>query len=103
MEPASERPRDGREKWARASHVGSGALRVALLFSSAAIALSLILTSILERRTHQSALFSPAIDRMTTGTVETDRGLYTVRRSVLQTSPRAVCIIRPDGSRRGAC
>ncbi|MCT7377473.1 hypothetical protein [Chelativorans salis] len=99
----SEGPQDGRDNWVRVSNFGMGVLRVTLLFGSVAIALALILTPLLERRTHNSALFKPTVDRMTTGTVGNRDSAYTVRRSVLQPSPQAVCIIRADGTRRGAC
>ncbi len=103
MDSMSEGPQGGRENWVRVSNVGMGMLRVVLLFGSVAIALALILTPLLERQTRDSALFSPTVDRMTTGTVDNRGGAYTVRRSVLQHSPQAVCIIRADGTRRGAC
>jgi hypothetical protein len=89
----------GRETWSR---LGMGVLRVMLLFSSAAVAMALILTPILERRTRDVAVYG--VDRMATGSVKAERGhVFTVRRSVLQPAPDAVCVIHEDGARSGAC
>jgi len=91
----------GKETWVR---LGMGAVRVALLFSSAAIAIALILTPILERRTRNVAIYGPELDRISTGSIDSGKGdVFTVRRSVLQPSPDAVCVIRGDGTRSGAC
>ena len=86
---------------------GMGALRVALLFGSAAVALALILTPVVENHT-QRALYSPypggGLDIMATGTVGQRQGSgYVVRRSVLQSSPGSVCIIRQNGVKSGDC
>ena len=74
-----------------------GALRIALLFGSAAVALALIAVPLLEGR---------GSDRlaglMSTGSIGTGE-TYTIRRSVLQSSPDAVCVIRSDGTRSGDC
>ncbi|GAB1580074.1 MULTISPECIES: hypothetical protein [Phyllobacteriaceae] len=83
----------------------SGALRIALLFGSAAIALSLILVPILSERSRNVAsqsLFPDGVDSISTGSIRQSRA-YTVRKSVLQTSPEAICIIQPDGSKNGDC
>lgn len=84
---------------------GMGALRIALLFGSAAIAFGLIVAPLAEnqfqgRRTAANAF--PGIDMTTTGSIGY-RGTYTVRKSVLQSSPDSVCIILDDGRRRGEC
>jgi hypothetical protein len=83
-----------------------GALRLTLLFGSAAVALALILTPIADRHISSSppsqSAMSPGLDFMTTGTVRY-RGTYTERRSVLQPSPNSVCIIRDNGMRSGDC
>jgi hypothetical protein len=81
---------------------GMGVLRITLLFGSAAVALALILAPIADSQTRQFVQGgADGLDRMTTGSVAT--GNYTIRRSVLQSSPNAICIIRDNGSRSGNC
>ena len=80
---------------------GMGILRFALLFGSAAVALALIVTPFVEQSTRTIA--AGGLDRMSTGSIGEAGGTYTVRRSVLQSSPSAICIIEEDGSRRGDC
>ncbi len=85
---------------------GMGALRVTLLFGSAAVAMALILTPLADRHisngpSSQSAM-SPGIEFTTTGSTGY-RGTYTEHRSVLESSPNAVCIIRDNGMRIGDC
>jgi hypothetical protein len=82
---------------------GMGALRVALLFGSAGVALALIIAPIAENYTRPH--FDGAgygVDLMSTGSIAPKPG-FTIRRSVLQATPNAVCIIRNDGSRSGDC
>lgn len=89
----------------RLGGVGMGAVRVALLFGSTAVALALLATPFLERQTHSRtarASLPANLDFMSTGTVGSRNG-YTIRRSVLQPSPESVCVIRADGSRAGSC
>lgn len=96
--------------------LGMGAVRVALLFGSAAVGLALILTPVMESQVERMAYsyHSSRIDPMATGAIT--RGIntpvfgdqrasstYTVRRSVLQPSPSSVCIIRNNGMRTGDC
>ena len=97
--------------WGQASHtparriLDSGAIRVALLFGSAAVAFTMILTPIIgrgpadlaSRRTGVSK-----IDTTATGSILKIRG-YTVRRSVLQGGPDSVCIIDQKGAESGKC
>lgn len=93
--------------------VGMGALRVALLFGSAAVGLALILTPLAESQVERMAYssYSSRIDPMATGTIGGGQGFagqragtaYTVRRSVLQPSPSSVCVIRSNGMRTGDC
>lgn len=92
--------------WQRLGYAGMGALRVTLLFGSAAIALALILAPI--ARDHTRMIVAQAdgvygLDNIVTGTVNRTSGRYTVRRSVLQSSPDAVCIISDRGSKSGDC
>jgi hypothetical protein len=82
---------------------GFGSLRIALLFGAGAIALALLVAPIVDRQTRMQFASNPDnLDRISTGSVpRSDR--YTIRRSVLQTSPNSVCIIRSNGSRNGDC
>lgn len=90
---------------------GMGALRVTLLFGSAAVALALILTPIAESQTERmvsSSYRGGGLDLMATGTIgggvgQRNGSSYVVRRSVLQPSPNSVCIIRQNGMRTGDC
>lgn len=90
----------GEERGFNFGPASSGALRVALLFGLMGIALTLIIVPLAERRT--GPLVAGELDMTTTGSIRSG-DTYTVRRSVLQHSPDAVCIIRSDGSRSGAC
>jgi hypothetical protein len=99
-----EEPRSGRERLL--GDFGMGALRVTLLFGSAAVGLALILTPLAESQVERMAYssYSSRLDTMATGTVgPRASGSYTVRRSVLQPSPSSVCIIRSNGARTGDC
>lgn len=84
---------------------GVGILRITLLFGSAAIALALILAPIADSRTRDYAVRNGAavgLDDMATGSV--DRGnVYTIHKSVLQSSPDSICIIYADGRQQGDC
>lgn len=88
------------------SEAGFGALRITLLFGSFAIAIALFLTPILDRSSQSQFAGSPAyagIDRTTTGNVRPGSRQYTLRRSVLQTSPSSTCVIHSNGIRSGDC
>jgi hypothetical protein len=85
---------------------GMGILRIALLFGSAAIALALILAPIAESQTRSYLARdgSPfGIDEFTTGSIKRGGNSYTIHRSVLQSSPEAVCVIQSNGRRAGDC
>lgn len=78
----------------------TGALNIALLFGTAAIALSLIVTPMLaeHRDDRHLAHVQEEFDRITTGSIgSADKAPkhYTIRRSVLQETPGSVCIIQP--------
>ena len=79
----------------------SGALRLVLLFGSAAIALTLVLTPLAENLTRSQLASRDGLDFTSTGSIGKRSG-YTIRRSVMQ-APGEVCIIRNDGLRSGAC
>jgi hypothetical protein len=87
---------------------GMGVLRIALLFGSAAVALALILAPIAESQVRSLVAQDGApagLDEMTTGSIGSTgyRGEYTIRQSVLQSSPQTVCVIRDNGVRIGDC
>ncbi|NTF43446.1 hypothetical protein A6U86_33400 [Rhizobium sp. AC27/96] len=82
----------------------TGALNIALLFGTAAVALSLILTPMLSDKSKSRVLASaPDLDNITTGSIpQTENGKrYTIRRSVLQHEPGAVCIVQGYGADSG--
>lgn len=84
----------------------TGALNIALLFGTAAVALSLILTPMLSDKSKSSVLASaPDFDNITTGSIpktENDNGKrYTIRRSVLQQQPGSVCVVQGYGADSG--
>ena len=86
--------------------VGMGALRVTLLFGSAAVGLALVLAPLAESQVERMAYasYTGKLDTMATGTIgPRSSGTYTVRRSILQPSPSSVCIIRSNGMRTGDC
>lgn len=92
------------ERSFRAADAGMGLLRITLLFGSAAIAFALLATPLLDRETRSefaSNGFPAGLDMTSTGSI--GRSVYTVRRSVLQASPDAVCIISANGRRSGDC
>ena len=85
----------------RAAHSSgkTGALNIALLFGTAAIALSLIVTPMLANRedSRHLAQVQEEFDLITTGSIKPqEKGPkhYTIRRSVLQESPGSVCIVQ---------
>jgi hypothetical protein len=85
-----------------------GAVNLALLFGTAAIALSLILTPMLSSDKGDTGMQANTTDydNITTGSIPTHDGKvkrYTIRRSVLQENPSDVCIINQDGTRTGGC
>lgn len=84
---------------------GFGVLRITLLFGSIAIALAMLLTPLLSSNMPYSSLGGPAagLDTMATGSIRGGGDRYTIRRSVLQPSPDAICVIRENGNRAGAC
>lgn len=85
----------------------TGALNLSLLFGTAVIALTLILTPMLSSKTDNKLIANAPIDydNIHTGSIpssgSTTTKRYTVRRSVLQEMPGAVCIIDGNGSKSG--
>ena len=83
----------------------SGAIRVALLFGSAAVAIALIVAPLVDLGAGSvvaSRGISAELDRTSTGSINRS-GTYTLRRSVLQQSPSSVCIINKGGQQIGEC
>lgn len=88
----------------RAAHGSgrTGALNIALLFGTAVIALSLIVTPMLAGRddAQRLNLVQQDFDKLVTGSVRpADRGNknYTIRRSVLQETPGSICVVQGYG------
>ena len=97
-------PQQDRDQSALASLLGvagTGVLRIALLFGSAAVALTLIMAPFAEN--YARSQVAGGFDMMSTGSTPAKQNSYTIRRSVLQPAPESVCIIRPNGSRSGEC
>jgi len=90
------------EQWGlvRGGMVG-GALRVALLFGSVAIAFAMLAVPLLDARIRPDA-GRANLDMTTTGSIDRSSS-YTIRRSVLQPSPNAICVILENGTHRGDC
>ncbi len=83
-----------------------GTLRAALLFGAVVIAVAIVVAPLLASRQEREMAASRAsgFDTLTTGSISTgNAGTYTIRRSVTQPMPDALCIISADGTRRGAC
>lgn len=84
---------------------GNNMLRATMLFGVLAVALALFAAPYLDRSSQRLAADrgNPGIDYLTTASTPQQRSTYTMRRSVLQTSPSAVCIIHANGARTGDC
>jgi hypothetical protein len=91
----------GMEKGVRLDRIGTGLLRMTLLFGTATIAMALLAVPMLERRTGLAQNGAVGLDMTSTGSISR-RQIYTVEKSVLQ-APGNVCIIHQDGSRQGDC
>lgn len=99
-------PRSGKSTSGdRAPVARTGALNVALIFGVAAVALTLIVTPFVVGNDKQAPKFAATdpYDNITTGSIQQTSGSkrYIVRRSLLQQTPGAVCIINSDGSSSG--
>ena len=87
-----------------AQETGFSMLRVTLLFGSIAIAIAMLAVPLLQNGIRQTSMDGQAagLDTISTGSVR-NGSRYTIRRSVLQPSPDAICVIRENGTRSGAC
>lgn len=84
----------------------AGALKAALVFAAVVVAVAVVVTPLLASREDrmQEANGRLGFDRITTGSVPpASERTYTVRRSITQPMPDALCIIDANGNRRGAC
>jgi len=95
----------GRPEGSHEQPIRTGALRAALLFGTVAIAVALIVAPLVaatgEREIAHRGL---GYDTITTGSITPTRDrIYTVRRSITQPMPDALCIIDAAGHRTGAC
>ncbi len=90
--------------FSRAGTTRTGALNLALLFGTAVIAIALVLTPVLSSKTDKRMMANvpDEFDMMSTGSIPAQHGKrYTVRRSVLQEMPGAVCVVNGDGRDSG--
>jgi hypothetical protein len=81
-----------------------GALNMALLFGTAVIAISLIVTPLLSSKTDDLQANTFGYDDIKTGSIPAHDGTlkhYTIRRSILQQDPSKVCIIDENGNKNG--
>jgi hypothetical protein len=102
MQPENEwTPRRG-DTGDRLGMLGLSAVRMALIFGSAAVALALILAPIADRQTRNYYAQSNGLDTMSTGSIGSG-SRYTIRQSVLQPSPSSICVIQANGRRSGEC
>lgn len=88
------------------SGAAGGILRITLLFGSAAVALALIIAPLASRGSQAVVDYSTgrSLDEIQTGSIKkADPSTYTVRRSVLQRAPTAVCVIQSNGVKTGDC
>ena len=99
------RPPEADSDYSRAPSSSIGALNMALLFGTAAIALSLIVTPMLAPSKDDPMQASTMdYDNITTGSIPTSDGKtkhYTIRRSILSENPGDVCIIDSAGHSKG--
>ncbi len=92
------------ERQSSASRASAGILRFTLLFGLGAVALALILTPLIDRkmRPQIGQMRFDGIDYTATGSIGRNNS-YTLRRSVLQETPRTICVIRANEPRGGRC
>jgi hypothetical protein len=99
-------PEDEHSTRERLETAGGNLIRITLLFGSATIAVALVITHLLDNKisgnVQRPVIAQNVLDYGITSSVRTPERL-TVRKSVLQASPDAVCVIRQDGSRTGDC
>lgn len=96
-----------REKGGAREPIGSaGALRAALIFAAVVIVTALIAGPMLGSGSHRliAERSHGDYDTLTTGSVPSAaERTYTLRRSITQPMPDALCIIDENGNRHGDC
>lgn len=105
MNPENEWELIRKDGVSRFAETGMSAVRVALLFGSAAIALALMVMPFVESQSRSPITQSAdalGLDTISTGSIGY-KGTYTIRKSVLQSSPDSICLIRDNGTRTGDC
>jgi hypothetical protein len=99
-------PEDEHSTRERLETAGGNLLRITLLFGSATIAVALVITTLLDNKisgnVQRPLVAQNILDYSTTSSVRSPER-FTVRKSVLQASPDAICVIRQDGTRTGDC
>jgi hypothetical protein len=104
MEDEWDVVRNDRGGWPSGA-AGVGILRITLLFGSAAVALALIIAPFADSQTRaytDNDREPYGLDSIATGSIGRPGKIYTIHKSVLQSSPDAICIIR-NGQRTGDC
>jgi hypothetical protein len=104
MEDEWDVVRNDRSGWPSGT-AGVGILRITLLFGSAAVALALIIAPFADSQTRSytdNDRGSYGLDATATGSIGGSSKVYTIHKSVLQSSPDAICVIR-NGQRTGDC
>lgn len=96
------------DKYGEARHSGGlNSLKVALFFAVTAIVCTVILTPILAVGSSRAKIAHSvgSYDAITTGSIPQsgEKRTYTIRRSILQPFPEAVCFIGSDGRKSGSC
>jgi len=95
-----------RNKGETAEMAATGALKAALVFAVVVIAAAVIAAPLLARQGDRvMASRTPlGYDDIVTGSVPaTGQRTYTIRRSITQPMPDALCIIDENGARHGSC
>lgn len=104
---------DKNDFWTTVSNKGetaemaaAGALKAALVFAGVVIAAAVVAAPLLAR--HEDRMMASealvGYDNITTGSIPASgERTYTIRRSITQPMPDALCIIDANGARRGAC
>ncbi|MBW3096477.1 hypothetical protein [Pseudohoeflea coraliihabitans] len=90
----------------RHAATGIGPLKLACLFAGAAVVSALLLTPILAVDQSARIAYAPdAYDSILTGSIPARQthSTYTIRKSILQQRPDAICIIHPGGRTSGDC
>lgn len=92
------------ERGWRLGDAGLSSLSIAAIFGVCAVALTVFLVPMLDDGRPEMSGYRNSVDPLSTGALANASGSsYVIRRSVLQSSPDAICIIRDNGTRVGDC